>query len=82
MPRKLSAGSAAGLARALSYALVQVRPEAEGSEPWAEKKYRAQYAQWEMDVLAVSAVLFEGLRYDDSHFRRMCNGPKDRGENP
>jgi len=79
MPRRLTHGSVRGIANALSYALVQARPDDEG--PGAgQDVLRVRMGQWESDVFAVSLALQLATGYDDTTFRRKCQGPKDRGE--
>jgi hypothetical protein len=81
MPKRLTHGSVRGIANALSYALTQVRPDP-SDERVSQKKRTEQMIQWETDLFAVSMALQLATGYDDTAFRRKCQGPKDRGENP
>ena len=65
------------IARALSFALIQARPEPYppgGPKPFSTRA--TQMEQWETDVMAVSMALALLFNYDDTRFRRECQGPK------
>lgn len=68
--------SATSVAKALSFVLIQARPEPSAGRA---VDVSAAMVQWETDVLAVSLAVQTLTGYDDSRFRRDCQGPKGEG---
>lgn len=72
----LKAKSPKKLIDGISYALRQTRPD-----PAESPRSRADFDQWETDVLAVSlAIEYATPGLGNYRFRMKCQGPKDRGQ--
>ena len=72
----LKAKSPRKMVEQIAYALRQTRPD-----PGENARARADFDQWETDVLAVSlAIDYAAPGLGNYPFRMKCQGPQDRGQ--